>query len=104
MAVDEERIRELAYQIWQSEGCPSGQHDRHWEMARKLAASGGTGTGTVTQPVASEAPPAGGMPARTRRTRSVPKPVESPAPAEKAAKPKAAAKKPRTTRTPPPGT
>lgn len=102
MAVDEERIRELAYQIWQSEGRPSGQHDRHWEMARKLAESGGTGT--VTQPVASEAPPAGGMPAKTRRTRSVPKPVETPAAAEKAAKPKTAAKKPRTTRTPPAST
>lgn len=34
---NEQRIRELAYQIWETEGCPDGQRDRHWEMARKLA-------------------------------------------------------------------
>lgn len=33
----EQRTRELAYQIWETEGCPDGQRDRHWEMARKLA-------------------------------------------------------------------
>jgi hypothetical protein len=37
MNVDEQRIREFAYQIWQSEGCPAGQESRHWEMACKLA-------------------------------------------------------------------
>lgn len=37
MSVDEQRIRELAYQIWQSEGCPEGQDDRHWQMACRLA-------------------------------------------------------------------
>ena len=34
---DEERIRELAYQIWESEGRPEGQTEKHWEMARKLS-------------------------------------------------------------------
>lgn len=34
---DEQRIRELAYQIWESEGKPAGQEDRHWAMASKLA-------------------------------------------------------------------
>ena len=34
---DEQRIRELAYQIWESEGKPVGQEDRHWAMASKLA-------------------------------------------------------------------
>lgn len=33
----EARIREFAYQIWESEGRPDGQQARHWEMARKLA-------------------------------------------------------------------
>ncbi|MBF0674137.1 MULTISPECIES: DUF2934 domain-containing protein [unclassified Pseudomonas] len=33
---DEQRIRELAYQIWESEGKPAGQEDRHWAMASKL--------------------------------------------------------------------
>ena len=36
MNPEEQRIREFAYQIWQSEGCPHGQEERHWEMARKL--------------------------------------------------------------------
>ena len=37
MSADEKRIREFAYQIWESEGQPKGQDARHWEMARKLA-------------------------------------------------------------------
>ena len=36
MSADEKRIREFAYQIWESEGRPTGKHDRHWEMDRKL--------------------------------------------------------------------
>lgn len=37
MSVQEKRIREFAYQIWESEGKPEGQESRHWDMARKLA-------------------------------------------------------------------
>lgn len=37
MSTDDKRIREFAYQIWESEGQPQGQEERHWEMARKLA-------------------------------------------------------------------
>ncbi len=37
MSADEKRIREFAYQIWESEGKPVGHEHRHWEMARKLA-------------------------------------------------------------------
>jgi len=33
----EQRIRELAYQIWETEGRPDGQEARHWELANKLA-------------------------------------------------------------------
>ncbi|SMC73260.1 DUF2934 domain-containing protein [Rhizobium sp. RU36D] len=29
----DELVSKEAYLIWQSEGCPSGQHDRHWAMA-----------------------------------------------------------------------
>lgn len=39
MSNDDKRIREFAYQIWESEGKPEGQEARHWEMARKLAES-----------------------------------------------------------------
>jgi hypothetical protein len=35
----EQRVREFAYQIWESEGRPSGNEYRHWEMACKLADS-----------------------------------------------------------------
>ncbi|UQS16517.1 DUF2934 domain-containing protein [Pseudomonas sp. HS6] len=37
MSTDDKRIREFAYQIWESEGKPEGEEARHWEMARKLA-------------------------------------------------------------------
>lgn len=30
----EEKIRQRAHQIWESEGRPHGQHDQHWERAR----------------------------------------------------------------------
>ena len=39
MADDEQRIRQLAYRIWESEGRPDGQEQRHWEMARKIVAA-----------------------------------------------------------------
>lgn len=35
----EERIRELAYEIWETEGRPDGQDARHWEMATRLLQS-----------------------------------------------------------------
>lgn len=37
MSIDEQRIREKAYAIWQAEGCPTGEERRHWEMACKQA-------------------------------------------------------------------
>ncbi len=27
----------MAFQIWEAEGRPHGQHERHWKMASKLA-------------------------------------------------------------------
>ncbi|HTN30869.1 MAG TPA: DUF2934 domain-containing protein [Pseudomonas sp.] len=46
---DEQRIRELAYQIWEAEGCPDGEQDRHWGLASRLA-SETVQTGTPTPP------------------------------------------------------
>jgi hypothetical protein len=37
MNIIEQRIREYAYQIWESEGKPQGQSERHWTMACTLA-------------------------------------------------------------------
>lgn len=31
-----ERIRQLAHSIWESEGRPQGQQVRHWHMATRL--------------------------------------------------------------------
>ncbi|MGQ4879731.1 DUF2934 domain-containing protein [Billgrantia sp. LNSP4103-1] len=36
---DEERVRNLAYQIWESEGRPEGQQQRHWDMALQIVAA-----------------------------------------------------------------
>ncbi|MBW6389846.1 MULTISPECIES: DUF2934 domain-containing protein [Halomonadaceae] len=33
---DEERVRNLAYKIWESEGRPEGQQQRHWDMALRI--------------------------------------------------------------------
>jgi hypothetical protein len=32
---DDEHIRRKAYEIWESEGRPAGQHDEHWRRARE---------------------------------------------------------------------
>jgi Protein of unknown function (DUF2934) len=35
---NEQRIRELAFQLWEQDGHLDGQSDRHWEMARSIIA------------------------------------------------------------------
>ncbi len=35
MQLNENRIRECAYQIWESEGRPNGSADEHWHKACK---------------------------------------------------------------------
>ncbi|VFT30585.1 Protein of uncharacterised function (DUF2934) [Pseudomonas aeruginosa] len=50
MSADEKRIREFAYQIWESEGCPDGQAERHWAMARQLAEAEAGRGGTEEDP------------------------------------------------------
>ena len=34
---NEHNVRELAYQIWEAEGRPVGQEERHWQMAMEQA-------------------------------------------------------------------
>lgn len=38
-ADDDQRARQLAYRIWESEGRPEGQQQRHWDMALKIVAA-----------------------------------------------------------------
>lgn len=37
MNIQHHRIRAYAYQIWEFEGQPEGQEQRHWDLACKLA-------------------------------------------------------------------
>ena len=36
---DEERVRQLAYSIWEAEGRPEGQQQKHWDRAIKIVAA-----------------------------------------------------------------
>ena len=56
MSTEDKRIRELAHQIWESEGKPHGEDARHWEMARKLAEAEAL---TPSKPKAAVKPKAG---------------------------------------------
>lgn len=75
MNTEDKRIREFAYQIWESEGRPDGQEARHWDMARKLVEA---------QALAPAPPPA-------RKARAKP---ATPAPKADAAKKPRAPRKP----------
>ncbi|MEN5092547.1 DUF2934 domain-containing protein [Pseudomonas protegens] len=97
MSTDDKRIREFAYQIWESEGKPEGHEARHWEMARKLAEA--EALAPSQPPKTAKAKPATAKPA----SKSASKPGAKSAaavvvpPGEKPA----AAKKPRAPRKPP---
>jgi hypothetical protein len=84
MSVDEKRVREFAYQIWESEGKPVGEEERHWDMARKLAEA---------EAIAPKAEPRKRAPAKPK---AAAQPKTMSAPAEKPA----AAKKPRAVKKP----
>ena len=36
---DEERVRQKAFELWESEGQPQGRADAHWTMAREMVAT-----------------------------------------------------------------
>ncbi|PSS57711.1 DUF2934 domain-containing protein [Pseudomonas sp. BBP2017] len=77
MSIEEKRVREFAYQIWESEGKPEGQESRHWEMARKLAeaealAPKATPRKAGAKPAAPASPP--GKPAALKKPRATKKP------------------------------
>ncbi|CAM2768792.1 Protein of unknown function [Pseudomonas gessardii] len=75
MSTEDKRIREFAYQIWESEGKPEGQEARHWEMARKLAEAEAQ---TPSKPKASTKPkakPPAEKPAVAKKPRAPRKPA-----------------------------
>ena len=55
--MSEERIRQLAYDIWNSEGRPHGQEKRHWEMASKLFEAESTSSAAPAKPRAPRKKP-----------------------------------------------
>ena len=59
--MDQDRISQRAYVIWESEGQPDGAHDEHWQQAcREIEAEDGTTmpdqTAAANMPVEEEAP------------------------------------------------
>lgn len=76
MSSEEQRIREFAYQIWQSEGCPEGEDERHWAMARKLveAEYGAADAKPASRPRKTATKPTDATPkAKPRASRAAPK-------------------------------
>lgn len=69
--IDEQQIREYAYQIWLTEGCRQGQAQRHWDMARQLAEA---------ETLAASAPPPAARPSSTRKARSATTPAKASVP------------------------
>lgn len=78
--IDEDKIREAAYRLWQDEGQPEGRDQDHWTQA--VAAL------TPQEPSAQPSPAP--KPARKSAAKAAPKAAKAAAP--KPAKPKAAAK------------
>ncbi|MGY2338575.1 DUF2934 domain-containing protein [Pseudomonas sp. SDO5532_S415] len=105
MSTDDKRIREFAYQIWESEGKPEGQEARHWEMARKLAEA--EALAPKKSPKAAGSKTAASKPAAGKSLNGKAEPKTKakakPAAASKVIPPgeKAAEKKPRAARKPP---
>ncbi|WP_030129160.1 DUF2934 domain-containing protein [Pseudomonas sp. QTF5] len=112
MSTDDKRIREFAYQIWESEGKPVGQEARHWEMACKLAEAEALAPGKSPKASGSKTvgtKPAAGKPdgklvnANGIETKAKARPKAKPAAASAVTPPgeKATEKKPRAARKPP---
>ncbi|MBZ9679938.1 DUF2934 domain-containing protein [Mesorhizobium sp. ESP6-5] len=83
----QERIRNRAHQIWQEEGHPAGQHERHWHQAAADVDREDAGKPTVGKKPAKKAPGASKAKAAPKQEKLVAK-----ASKPKASKPKKAAK------------
>ncbi|MBB3406685.1 hypothetical protein FHT87_000585 [Rhizobium sp. BK316] len=56
MAVNEDRLRQRAYEIWEQEGRPHGEDMKHWLQAfQEIAASTETGGQPVKKPRSKKA-------------------------------------------------
>ncbi|KAA0987049.1 DUF2934 domain-containing protein [Pseudomonas sp. ANT_J28] len=103
MSTNDKRIREFAYQIWESEGKPEGQDARHWEMARKLAEAEALAPSKSPKAAGSKTAAAKAPASKPNGKAAEPKTKAKPAAASKVIPPgeKATEKKPRAARKPP---
>ncbi len=62
----DERIRQLAHELWVKEGRPEGRHDEHWRLAEETADAEISGSGGGEMEGGSVQEPT----APTRRTRA----------------------------------
>jgi hypothetical protein len=72
----QQRVKQRAYEIWESEGRPSGRHDDHWNRAdrelgeqdqgRSSGAIGGAAKGHAKRGATKRTAGAAVMPARRR--------------------------------------
>jgi hypothetical protein len=58
VSIDDQRIREYAYHIWLTEGCPQGQAPRHWAMAAALAEAEAEAMAGIAAPPSARPRPA----------------------------------------------
>ena len=81
MSSEEQRIREFAYQIWQSEGCPEGEDERHWAMARKLveAEHGAADAKPASRPRKTATKPTDAVPKAKAKAKDVKESKDAPA-------------------------
>ena len=103
MSINDKRIREFAYQIWESEGKPEGQDARHWEMARKLAEAEALAPSKSPKAAGSKTAGTKAPASKANGKAAEPKAKAKPAAASKVIPPgeKANEKKPRAARKPP---
>lgn len=57
--MDDTRIRERAYELWESEGRPDGRHEEHWQQARRELDGGEAAPAADGTPDAAPGPDAG---------------------------------------------
>lgn len=55
--VTEQAIRERAFQIWEAEGRPEGQHERHWKQASQEILAERAGLVRAAGPGQMDSPP-----------------------------------------------
>ena len=48
--INENTLQDLAYRIWEAEGRPFGEAERHWQMALEQVQMGANGSATADSP------------------------------------------------------